>query len=73
MLSYSAYDPEILKLIKRKQSYTAPVTQNELLDIMCGQISASLVRNINEAKFYSIMIDETTDVSNKEQMVLCLR
>lgn len=40
---------------------------------MSDQISRDMRHRINESKFYCIMIDETTDVSNKEQMVLCLR
>ena len=36
---------------------------------MMGQISA----NIQNAKFFTIMADETTDVSNKEQLVICIR
>ena len=29
--------------------------------------------NIQTAVFYSIMADESADVSNKEQLVICLR
>ena len=29
--------------------------------------------NIQQAKFYSCMGDETADISNKEQLILCIR
>ena len=32
-----------------------------------------IVKNINDSKFYSIMADEVTDCSNKEQFVICFR
>ena len=33
----------------------------------------NLARNIQQAKFYSVMGDETADISNKEQLILCIR
>ena len=36
---------------------------------MMRQISA----NIQNATFFTIMADKTTDVSNKEQVVICIR
>ena len=52
---------------KITNKYTAPDMQNEILKIMpysvLRQIAASL----------TIMVDETTDVSNKEQVVVCFR
>jgi len=36
---------------------------------MMRQISA----NIQNATFFMIMADETADVSNKEQLVVCIR
>ena len=32
-----------------------------------------VARNIQQAKFYSVMGDETTDTSNKEQLVLSMK
>ena len=32
-----------------------------------------IARNIQQAKFYSVMGDETADISNKEQLILCIR
>ena len=32
-----------------------------------------IARNIQQAKFYSVIGDEAADISNKEQLVLCIR
>ena len=32
-----------------------------------------IARNIQQAKFYSVMGDEAADISNKEQLILCIR
>ena len=33
----------------------------------------NMARNIQQAKFYSVMGDKTADISNKEQLILCIR
>ena len=38
--------------------------------IMALKILRAITRNIQQAKFYSIMRDKTCDVSNKQQLVL---
>jgi len=48
--------------------YTAPDIQNEILKIMTLLILRGVVDMISIAPF---LIDETTDVSNKEQVVIC--
>ena len=32
-----------------------------------------IARNIQQSKFYSVMGDEAADISNKEQLILCIR
>lgn len=53
--------------------YLAPVIQNELVDHMGFSVLASLKKEFHQRKYYSIMADETSDVSNKEQMCLVIR
>ena len=67
-------DPRIFEWLKKKDNkYTSPVIQNELLQLMSLQIIRDISGSIHEAKFYTIMIDECTDISNHEQLVVCLR
>ena len=53
-------------LEKQQLKYTSPEVQNEFLSIMSAQI---LRANIQRAVYYTVMVDETTDKSNKEQVV----
>ena len=47
--------------------------QNELLDLMAREVLLKLLVEVKKSKFYAIMADEGTDVSNKELLSLCLR
>jgi len=41
---------------------------------VCGEIvRSSILQEIRSAPLFSIMADEATDVSNKEQLALCIR
>ena len=53
--------------------YISPVTQNELLDIMAHDILRSKLAEIKERRHFTIMADESSDVSNREQMCFVLR
>ena len=50
-----------------------PEIQNELIEIMALQVLWEIVKNIQDAVIYTVLADETADVSNKEQLVLCIR
>ena len=47
--------------------------QNEILQIMANSIQRKIADNIRAAQFFTIMNDDTTDLSNHEQSVICLR
>ncbi|KAL4127184.1 hypothetical protein QTP88_011381 [Uroleucon formosanum] len=54
-------------------SYISPMIQNNFINI-CGKIiQDQLVNKINQAKCFSVLVDETTDVSRVEQLSLCVR
>ena len=70
----SEEDPEILNWLERKShKYTSPEMQNEMLQVLALGILRDISRNIQNAVFYSIMADECADISNKEQLVICIR
>ena len=56
---------------KSQDKFTSPDIPNEILCIM----AQSILRDVSEisGKWFTIMADEKTDLSNIEQMVLCLR
>ena len=69
-------NPEIIEwLRKRDEKYTSPVPEipNELLEAMALGMMRQMPANIQSATFFTIMADETADVFNKEQLVICIR
>ena len=57
----------------KNEKYTCAEVQNEMLQIMALSILRDISQNIKNYVYYSIMADETTDVSNREQCVLVFR
>jgi hypothetical protein len=47
--------------------------QNEIITTIGDVIRSKIVAKIKKAKFYSLLADETTDVSVTEQMTICIR
>ncbi|XP_061173672.1 zinc finger MYM-type protein 1-like [Saccostrea echinata] len=67
-------DPQLQEWLQRKTNkYVAPDIQNEILQVMGLQVLRQIVAFIKSSEFFSIMADETRDISNKEQLVLCIR
>ena len=55
--------------MKRTDKYTSAGIQNEILKLMFLNVVSAL----HSAQFVSIMLDEATDGSNTQQVVICLR
>lgn len=53
--------------------YTSPAVQNELIALMANQVLRNILEDISERKLFSIMLDESSDRSNREQMCFLLR
>ena len=47
--------------------------QNELVAVVGDQIRKDIVSEVKVAKYYSVIADEGTDASNKEELSLVLR
>lgn len=47
--------------------------QNQIIDACNDIITKKLIIDVNEAKAFVVLADETTDISNKEQLTLCVR
>ena len=58
---------------KKSNKYTSAEIQNEILKTMSHIILRKLVDCLHLVPFYSLMVDETTNSSNKEQAVICMR
>ena len=63
-----------LKSCSGNAFYTSKTIQNQLIAV-CGKklIIQSILQEIRVASLFSIMADEATDASNKEQLAVCIR
>jgi len=64
---------EHIRNVGRNSTYVSPRIQNDLLDVMGASLEKSIVAKVKEARFFSLLADETTDASTKEQLTICLR
>ncbi|KAE9528853.1 hypothetical protein AGLY_012428 [Aphis glycines] len=67
---------EHLRKIKNKeihQHYLGPRIQTELINLIGNKIRMEIISRIKHAKYYTIMLDTTPDISNKEQLSLTIR
>ena len=53
--------------------HTSPEIQNEILEIMSLQVLCEIAQNIQSSVIYSIMADETADISSKKQLICCIQ
>lgn len=53
--------------------YTSSTSQNEIIDSCNKPLLNKIVSRVNEAKCFSVLADETADVSGIEQVSLCVR
>ena len=53
--------------------HTSPENQNEILEIMAHSVLRKIIEDIHPSPFLAVMVDETTDKSNKEQLTLVIR
>lgn len=76
ILKYKAKDIDHMKNFLSsdyRNKYVSPLIQNEIINSCGDVILKKLVREINESGYFSVLADETTDVSIKEQLTLCVR
>lgn len=76
ILMYKAKDLNHLKQFLEsdgRYKYTSAKIQNEIISSAGDILLEKIVREINSAKCFSVLADETTDISVKEQLALCVR
>lgn len=61
------------KLDRRYGHYTSPQYQNDLISVIGSHIKDTICAEAQEAKYFSVMVDETKDLSKKEQMAILVR
>lgn len=73
----SACDDKVLRdhlsTAGKNATYVSPQAQNDLISAMGTVIQRSIVKEVEDARLFSLLADETTDVARKEQLTVCLR
>ena len=69
----AARDSVLSDWFSSRCTWTSPECQNELITLMANAVTRQLCTSIRQTAAYTILIDESSDNSNSEQMVFCLR
>ena len=70
------HDPVVAEKLKRgprNAIYTSPNIQNNIIHIMASIVREQIRTQIHKTGYYSILADETKDMSKQEQLSLVLR
>ena len=69
------YDPMLREHVVRcqyltqgQQGYLSPHIQNEWIDIMGKRVRKQIIGDIEKAKYFSIILDTTPDISHQDQL-----
>lgn len=77
VLNYRAQADKALKkhmnFGPRNATYVSHRIQNELIELCGDELRTSIMQKCKEAKWFSLLADETADISNIEQVSICLR
>lgn len=67
-------DRELLDWLQKKSNkYTSHEIQNSLIKTMALSVLRKIAEKLHNSPFLTIMIDETTDVTNQEQVTVVIR
>ena len=70
------HDPVVAERLfhgPRNAVYTSPKMQNDIINIMARIVRQKICTSVQEAGFYSILADETKDMSKQEQLSIVIR
>lgn len=71
-LGYTAGDENLKAIERTSVTYTSPQNQNGILSAIADEVRGSLIEDIGDGPF-SVIADETTDVSTVEQLCITVR
>ena len=57
----------------RNAKYTSPTIQNNIISIMATLVRRSICASVQKSEMYSIIVDETKDLSKQEQLFIAVR
>ena len=57
----------------QESRYRSPEIVNELIEIMANDVLRSMLASMFRQHWFALLAGETRDISNREQLVLCIR
>ena len=60
-----------LKTCSRRETYLPAITQNDLRKCCYQVITKGLLKEVNVSKIFALILDEASNMSNKEQLSFC--
>ena len=75
----SKYDPVLaahtngIKEAQNQKRFVSPSSQNEFINLCGREVQNKILDEVRDAKYFSIIVDATPDVSHHEQIILVLR
>ncbi|KAL4126233.1 hypothetical protein QTP88_010459 [Uroleucon formosanum] len=76
ILKFKAKDIDHLKNFlssNYRNKYISPSIQNDIISTCGDVILKKVVKEVNESGYFSVLADETTDISVVEQLTICVR
>uniref|UniRef100_A0A3B3R2M6 TTF-type domain-containing protein n=1 Tax=Paramormyrops kingsleyae TaxID=1676925 RepID=A0A3B3R2M6_9TELE len=77
LMDLRANDSQLInRLFKKRErsfNYVHSMHQNELINIMAGQVKSDIIQKVLEAGIFALIADEAQDISRHEQVAVVLR
>lgn len=77
LMDLRATDNQLINRLYKKRerfyNYVHSQHQNELINIMAGQVKSDIIQRVQEAGIFALIADETQDISRHEQVAVVLR
>nr|XP_004209215.1 zinc finger MYM-type protein 1-like [Hydra vulgaris] len=62
-----------VKWLLHSKNYLSPIIVNECIELFGRAVILKLLSHIQNSKYFAIIGDESRDISNKEQLSICIR
>ncbi|XP_065658840.1 52 kDa repressor of the inhibitor of the protein kinase-like [Hydra vulgaris] len=54
-------------------TYLGCQSQNEFVDLLAAETRKTIIQEVSKSELFSVMADTTPDISNKDQLAVCIR
>ena len=69
----SVQEIKSLRIILLQATYASSIIRNQMIDVISNQLRDKTISKVKEGRWFSVIADEITDESNKDQLSLVLR